>query len=148
MKLPDHLGTLGAQRHDGVIAKPEPRKKSKRRAKRVQGDHVAAIREYVFDREWGVCRCCSFRGADSMHEIRPKSLRGKVSRTNSIAVCGSGTTGCHGFLQTRKIVVEGEQDAEHTLHFVPMTEQAAEHVKVKRGQQIASGPYPQIRERA
>lgn len=143
MNLPT-LAEVEAAR-TGAIEKPEPRERTKARRERVERDRNAEIRSYVFDREQNFCRCCGVRRAESMHEIRFRSLGGRVSKTNSIAVCGSGTTKCHGYLQTLKIVVEGHQNAEQTLHFVPMTDKAAEWLKVKRGQQIASGPFPRIR---
>lgn len=39
----------------------------------------------------------------SVHELVFKSLGGKVSLENSVTVCGSGTTGCHGYLQSHEI---------------------------------------------
>lgn len=66
------------------------------------------IRAFVFDREQDICRCCRLRRADSMHELRFRSLGGKVSKRNSVAVCGSGTTGCHGFLQSWQISWVGD----------------------------------------
>jgi hypothetical protein len=40
-----------------------------------------------------------------MHECKPRSLGGDISIENSIAVCGSGTTGCHGFAQRHEFIV-------------------------------------------
>lgn len=130
------------------FAQPKPigRKTLKARAKRQHADRVSEVREYVFEREHGWCRCCETREADSMHEIRPRSLGGKVSRHNSIALCGSGTTGCHGLIQSHKVEIEGSQDAEQTLHFVPLTNIAADWLKIPLGQQIASAPYPKVAE--
>jgi hypothetical protein len=85
--------------------KPEPRKKTKARKKRAKAKNTKSIRAAVFNRDGYVCRCCDRRQAESMHEIVPRSLGGKVSMENSIAVCGSGTTGCHGKLQQHKIDV-------------------------------------------
>src|SRR3954451_3813241 len=100
--------------------KPEPRKRTKARKVRVSRAAVRDVRAYVFAREREICRCCRFRPAESMHELRPRSLRGKVSRTNSVAVCGSGTTGCHGYLQANEIRWHGDwRGAEGTLMFVP-----------------------------
>lgn len=48
-----------------------------------------------------------------MHEDRPKSLFGNrneaISLENSLAVCGSGTTGCHGHLQAKRIKVTRDE---------------------------------------
>lgn len=72
---------------------------------------VEAVRRAVFLREGCECRVCRelyhrHRPAQSMHEIQFRSLGGSISLENSIAVCGSGTSGCHGRLQRRRILVE------------------------------------------
>ena len=130
-----------------AIPKGKTRKQQKAKRQRENRDHVAEVRSYVFEREWGVCRCCRIRKAESMHELKPKSLRGKVSRTNSVAVCGSGTTGCHGYLQAHKIDWTGDKaGAEGILSFNPRTQQAAEWMRVRLHEWVESGPYPQIGE--
>lgn len=96
------------------------------------------IRAYVFAREQEICRCCRLRRAESMHELRFRSLGGKVSKRNSIAVCGTGTTGCHGFLQAWQISWVG--DAQDLLQFRAKTEVAAEWMRVSVDQWIASMP--------
>jgi hypothetical protein len=93
------------------IAKPEPRARVKRRKRRLLSEHVREVREYVFLREGHVCRICGVRPAQSMHEIRPRSLGGKVSRENSIAVCGDGVQGCHGYCQRHEIHVAGNAES-------------------------------------
>ncbi len=70
-----------------------------------QREAIAAIRAYVFERENGICRCCGAMAAETMHEMRPRSLGGLISRENSIAVCGDGVRGCHGKLQRHEITV-------------------------------------------
>lgn len=114
------------------IPKPERRKKTKAREERVESERVAKVRAYVFARERNVCRCCRCRPAESMHELRPRSLRGKVSRSNSVAVCGSGTTGCHGFLQQHRITWDGSHTlgAEATLYFMPKDQGARDWMKL------------------
>src|SRR4051812_18528693 len=99
--------------------KPEPRKRTKARTEQQASSHVKSIREAVFEREHHACRCCGTRMATSMHEIRPRSLGGAVSMENSIALCGSGTTGCHGFCQRYSIRIHG-QDAQGVLGFEPV----------------------------
>lgn len=76
-----------------ALPKPEPRKRVKARRKRQQAAIVRDIRTYVFLREQNICRICRIRRAESMHEIRPRSLGGRVSPQNSIAVCGNGVEG-------------------------------------------------------
>lgn len=96
--------------------KPTPRRILKARKRQTQRANTAEVRRYVFNREHGLCRCCRFKVAESMHEIQARSLGGKVSKQNSIAVCGDGVRGCHGRLQRHEIIVCGS-DAEDILKF-------------------------------
>lgn len=124
-----------------ALPKPEPRKKVKARAKRRKRTHVDEVRAYVFGRERNICRCCRLREAHSMHELRFKSLGGKVSKQNSIAVCGSGTTLCHGFLQRNEIIYEFHHPqfgAESTIDFTPRTTRAAMHLRIASGTFVES----------
>lgn len=109
-----HLPTV--DRASVACPKPEPQKRIKARRKRVQQKVTAAVRAYIFEREQYRCRCCVVRAAESMHEIHPRSLGGVVSPENSVALCGSGTTGCHGLIQAHLIVIIG-RDAEKSLWF-------------------------------
>lgn len=122
--------------------KPEPRKRVKAREKRSYADHVKAVRDYVFGRERGICRCCRARAAQSMHELVFKSLGGKVQRKNSVAVCGelgNDIEFCHGLLQAHQIIFgAGQRGAESTLTFTPTTQRAADHLRVKIGESIVS----------
>lgn len=83
---------------------PKPVKDAtvKRSRQREQAASVAAIRTAVFERDGGRCRVCG-GPAESVHELRPRSLGGRVCLKNSIAVCGSGTTGCHGLLTAHHV---------------------------------------------
>jgi len=76
-----------------------------------------------------------------MHEIKPRSLRGRVGKTNSIAVCGSGTTGCHGYLQAHRIdIVASSTGAEGGLYFVPRDMGARNWMKLERLHGLESLP--------
>lgn len=108
------------------------RKQLKAKRKRRHRRHVRIVREYVFARERDLCRCCRSRAAHSMHELLPRSLGGKVSRANSVAVCGTGTTLCHGYLQRHEIAWSGgTEGAEGTLYFRPQTIRAAAHLDIE-----------------
>lgn len=133
--MADYYQICGTPKH-------EPRAKVKRRAEREHADVVAEIRCYVFGRERDVCRICRIRRAESMHELVPRSLGGKVSKRNSIAVCGSGTTKCHGWIQGHQIrwSDEDKRGAQGPLLFTPVSRQAAEWLRVKVGEQIESLP--------
>lgn len=96
--------------------KPEPRKRVKARVKRQQSQTIAAVRAMVFARDHDTCRVCG-GPAWTMHELKFRSLGGKHSPENSIAVCGSGTTKCHGKLQRHRLLVIGT-DANQRLTFV------------------------------
>lgn len=112
--------------------KPESRKRAKGRKDRARAQVTKDVRSYVFAREREICRCCRIRRAESMHELRPRSLRGKVSRRNSMAVCGDGVRGCHGFLQRHEITAHSKEQngTEGTLVFVPISLQAADWLRV------------------
>lgn len=130
------------------LAKPIPRKRLKARAKREKRDKTAEVRAYVFTREQGICRCCRFRRSTSMHEIRFRSNGGKVSRRNSIAVCGDGVQGCHGRLQRHDIRCNIRHDglgAEGILDFQAHNAESGEWLRVERLHCLESGPTPQIR---
>lgn len=96
------------------------------------------IRDYVFEREQGICRCCRIRKAESMHELRFRSLGGKVSKRNSVAVCGDGVQRCHGFLQRNEIDWCG--NAEEQLSFQPNSKAAADWMRIKLGLWVVSMP--------
>ncbi len=124
-----------------------PRRIVKARKKRVHRGNVAEVRPYVFARERELCRCCRKRPAESMHEIVFRSQGGKVSKQNSIAVCGHGTAGCHHLLQRHQIDVYGpiledwstaEINAEGTLTFRAVTLTAQEWLGVTQGQELIS----------
>jgi hypothetical protein len=124
-----------------AISKGEPRKRTKARRERQQRKITKDVRAYVFVRENYTCRCCHLRPAESMHEIKPRSLRGDISKKNSIAVCGSGTTGCHGFLQSHRVLAfMSSTGAEGTIRFYPRTEQAADWMLTPVGSYLSSQP--------
>ncbi len=113
----------------------------KRRAKT---KHWPDVRAYIFARERDLCRCCRKRQAESMHELKFRSAGGKVSKANSVAVCGDGVRGCHGLLQRHQIDVYGEHgsttdiNAERTLTFHAVTLTAQEWLGVTQGQELIS----------
>lgn len=129
---------------DFAFPKPEPRVRTKARADRKAAGTTKDVRGYVFARERDLCRCCRIRPAQSMHEIKPRSLGGKVSRKNSIATCGElvGTEECcHTYLQTRQITVgSGILGAEAELYFTAETKGAADWMRIALGEQIESRP--------
>lgn len=101
------------------------------------------VRAYIFEREQGICRCCRIRATESMHELRFRSLGGKVSRFNSVALCGDGTRGCHGFLQRLEIEWLSETPhlgADWLLQFRPKTAQASEWMRVPTDLWVCSMP--------
>ena len=127
------------------LSKPERRQKSKARLERVRVKGVHEVRMYVFARERYRCRCCRLRTANSMHEIQFRSRGGKVSRKNSIAVCGDGVNACHGFLQRHEITVFiGFDGAEGDLKFTPTTQQSADWMRVKVGETVESPTMFQV----
>lgn len=131
--------------------KPEPRARTKGRGDRVKAKGISAIHDYVFDREANICRCCRIRPAQSMHEIVSRGRGGKVSKVNSVAVCGAlgNDESCHGQLQRYEIVVRVEsleRGAEDVLHFEPRSRASADWLRIPYGQSLASGATPKIRD--
>lgn len=95
--------------------KPEPRQRTKARKDRQTAAHVRQVRAVVFHEHANRCVVCGWP-ADSLHEIRPSSVVGSrvIATTvdNSVPVCGSGTTKCHGLLQqhlVRAMEVKGQR---------------------------------------
>lgn len=89
------------------------------------GDFTAAtVRRAFFERERGRCFRCrrplrfEGRGMDwSAHHRLPRQMGGVGRRaleaialitdiTNCLILCGSGTTGCHGWLESRRAIAE------------------------------------------
>lgn len=102
------------------------------------------IREYIFAREENWCRCCRLRPAESMHELISRGRGGKVSKRNSVAVCGTivGTEQCcHTYLQQAEIKWhEGPFGAEGLLRFIPTTQRSADWMRVPIEFNVCSMP--------
>ncbi len=136
-------------------AQPKPSRENRLRAERriQRADQKArkSVREYVFFREANICRCCRLRPAESMHEIRSGGAGGKVSKRNSIAVCGQivgAVPSCHTYLQSCEIrchVHDMSIGADGDLFFQPHTQIAADWLRVEHMHCLASGPSPRIR---
>lgn len=126
--------------------KPEPRARTKGRIKRQKAKTTAEIRQYVFARERNICRCCRKRIAESMHEMIFRSQGGRISKKNSVAVCGDGVRGCHGLLQRHEIVWgwDYETKAEGSITFAPDSDAAREWLCLKRGETIESPVMQEI----
>lgn len=46
----------------------------------------------------GMCERCETKPAGNVHHRLLKSRGGKDTPENCVAVCGTGTTGCHGWI--------------------------------------------------
>ncbi|WP_407662394.1 HNH endonuclease [Mycolicibacterium palauense] len=57
-------------------------------------------RRLVAQRSGGRCERCGRYGPTTMHHRVKRSHGGPWSLTNITAVCGSGTTGCHGWIES------------------------------------------------
>ncbi len=80
-----------------------------------------------------------------MNEEPPRSCGGKVSRQDSMALCGDGTRRCHGFVTRNEIVIErGRLGAEDVLTFTAKTQAAADWMRIKVGESIVSAPMVQV----
>jgi hypothetical protein len=138
-------------REEAGIKKPEGQQKTDEREGRQQSNRVMKIRQYVFARERDICRVTRCLPAESMHELRFRSLGGKVSRENSIAVQGDGVRGIHGFLQRNEITYTFEHPslgAEGTITFTARSAAAADAMKVGLGESIVSPPLGELEREA
>jgi len=95
--------------------KPSPRVVGKHAKAKSTEQHRRETKAAVFARDKGKCRVCG-DVAQEMHELRFRSLGGKRSLENSIAVCNFRGRNCHRLLQTLCIAVEGT-DANGRLIF-------------------------------
>lgn len=117
------------------------RRLGKARKRRAEWQRSQVTRDYVFERERDHCRICLRRFAQTMHELIFRSLGGKVCISNSVAVCGDGVLGCHGYAQRHEIDWRGGEDgAEGILEFCPMTTAAAIYMGVPINRWIRSAP--------
>jgi hypothetical protein len=55
-------------------------------------------RRLVRERSGGMCEVCGVRPATNFQHRKNRSQGGQWSAANGLDVCGSGTTGCHGFI--------------------------------------------------
>lgn len=138
----------------GAIPKPEPRKKLKRREQAAELDRIHRVRMFITGRDRDWCRCCCFRRMESMHEIKGRGASGLGSKAvnprNSIAACGDGVRGCHGFMQRNEIkvdVLDKRVGANGTLMLIPQTAEAAAWMRVTLGLALESKPGSQRDER-
>jgi hypothetical protein len=121
------------------------RKADKKAARRA---HVGTVRAKVFDGGAATrCACCLSRLAQSMHEDKPRSTFGgnvfkAVTVENSIPVCGSGTTGCHGFLQKKQILMTVE-DGTRVFALNPCYPSKAAAAHLERGWAMFDRSYGQ-----
>lgn len=80
-----------------------------------------AQRDLVFDRAGGCCERCGTRlhvdgvwvADHSFHHRQPRGMGGTTrpevnSPVNILLVCGTGTTGCHGFIEAHRTSAEAE----------------------------------------
>jgi hypothetical protein len=65
-----------------------------------------ANREIIRERSGGQCELCRSRDATNMHHRRPRGMGGTKRDIHTPAwilhVCGSGTHGCHGLIESRR----------------------------------------------
>lgn len=114
---------------------------------KAERDRITEVRQYIIGRERDMCRCCRTRRGASMHEMKFRSQGGKISKKNSIWVCGDGVQGCHGLIHGREIAVDyRELGAEGVVQFLPRTEKARDWMKLGAARAIESGPMSHYEE--
>jgi len=55
-------------------------------------------RQLVRERSGGICEVCGSARATNFQHRKNRSQGGAWSAANGLDVCGSGTTGCHGYM--------------------------------------------------
>jgi len=65
---------------------------------------VIRARALVYARSNGICEVCGCRRATNWHHRRNASQGGRWAASNGLHVCGSGTTGCHGWITTHPVL--------------------------------------------
>lgn len=61
----------------------------------------AKTRRLVYDRDAGCVRCGTTQGLTVHHRL-PRGRGGPDSPDNLLSACGSGTTGCHGWIESHR----------------------------------------------
>lgn len=65
-----------------------------------------ATRALVADRSAGFCEVCGARAGTNIHHRAPRGMGGTKRNIHTcewlLHVCGSGTTGCHGYIETHR----------------------------------------------
>lgn len=61
-------------------------------------------RDAVHERSLLTCEACGRKRAESIHHRRKRSHGGLWAPANLLDVCGSGTTGCHGRIESEPIL--------------------------------------------
>jgi hypothetical protein len=60
------------------------------------------VRQAVYERDGNACVLCGHR-ARNIHHRQPAQKRdGNHTPWNLLSLCGSGTTGCHGWIESRR----------------------------------------------
>lgn len=60
-------------------------------------------RDRVYTRSGRICECCGMTKGQSWSHRLPKSGGGPWSASNGLHTCGSGSTGCHGWIEENPI---------------------------------------------
>lgn len=71
-----------------------PKRTARKRATRAEWRELHGAKN-------GACRICGAPGPSNLHHIVPRSLGGGDTFHNLAPLCGSGTTGCHGLVESR-----------------------------------------------
>ncbi len=78
-----------------MTGQPDPRPVGRRVASREEWEKLRI-------RKLAGCRICGAGASQcSLHHLVPRSLGGDDVDTNLVALCGTGTTGCHGKIEAR-----------------------------------------------
>lgn len=65
-------------------------------------------RQVTYTRSGRLCERCCRGGSTSLHHRKKRGQGGKWDPENCVILCGTGTTGCHGWCEANPNAAEGE----------------------------------------
>lgn len=118
------------------------RKRTARKPRRPTGP-TAGTRHTVTTRDLGACLLCGTRAGLTVHHRIPRGRGGTNDPANLITLCGSGTTGCHGYLERERLTAYRGGYLLHTgtdPTTVPILTRTGAYLLTSEGTRLAHRP--------
>lgn len=99
-------------------------------------------RTLLRERAHGCCEMCGKSGANNAHHRINQSQGGPDTLSNLLLLCGSGTTGCHGWVTTHPEDArrQGLSVARSQVPFNKQDQNCAANIPVRRWSRELGGP--------